>query len=553
MRRSPIIASLFLVSAVACSPAASPSPAPTTSPSTPSSGPASQAPSGGGGGTLVVAIGTDPGHLNPAITTSGGTHTASELLYNGLVGLDEDLLPIPELAESWEIQEDGARYTFTLRAGVVWHDGTPFTSADVKYTFEEALLKLHARTRSSVGPALAGIDTPDDRTVVFRFKQPYAPLLQQLDVTEAPILPRHLFEGTDPAENPVNLAPVGTGPFAFVSYAPDSEIRLKRNEAYWAEGLPLLDEVVMRVIPETGSQIVALEAGEVDWVWGVPGPDESRLEADPEINLLRTDRNPGGSNCIMTMSFNLEKPILQDLRVRRAIATAIDRQPFVDNILFGQGRVAQAPISSGIPWAHAIGLAMPAFDAAAAAAMLDDAGWVAGGDGMRLASGVDGITDGTPLTLDFVHFPSFSRYGELLRTQLGAVGIDLTLEPLEPPVLAETVFTNRDFDTNIISYCNGPDPEIGVRRMFDSAQIGPVPFSNAAAYSDPAVDALFDEAQRTVDRTARGSIYREIQETVVTAQPYVWIVETAGVRAYRSPCTGFQAYAQFAQAATCAP
>lgn len=553
MRRFPVVVSLVVLVASACSPSASPTPSPSTASAPTSAPPASEVPSGGGGGTLVVAIGTDPGHLNPAITTSGGTHTASELLYNGLVGLDDELAPTPELAESWEIQDDGAQYTFKLREGVVWHDGTPFTSADVKYTFEEVLLKLHSRTRASVGPALAGIDTPDDQTVVFRFKQPYAPLLQQLDVTEAPILPKHLYEGTDPAENPVNLAPVGTGPFAFVSYAPESEIRLKRNESYWAEGLPLLDEVVMRVIPETGSQIVALEAGEVDWVWNVPGPDESRLDGDPNIDLLRTDRNPGGSNCIMTMSFNLEKPILQDLRVRQAIAQAIDRQPFVDNILFGQGRVAEAPISSGIAWAHATGLEMPAFDNAAAAASLDEAGWVAGDDGKRTASGVEGVDDGTPLTLDFLHFPAFSRYGELLRTQLAAVGIDLTLEPLDPPVFAETVFTNRDFDTNIISYCNGPDPEIGVRRMFDSRQIGPVPFSNAAAYSDPAVDALFDEAQQTVDLTARGEIYRKIQETVVAAQPYVWIVETSGVRAYRSPCTGFQAYAQFAQAATCAP
>ena len=501
----------------------------------------------------MVAIGSDPGHLNPAITTSGATHTASELLYNGLVGLDDDLAPVPELAESWEIQDDGATYTFKLRAGVEWHDGTPFTSADVKFTFEEALLKLHSRTRASVGPALAGIDAPDPQTVVFRFNEPYAPLLQQLDVTEAPILPKHLYEGSDPAANPINMTPVGTGPFAFVSYTPDSEIRLKRNDAYWADGLPLLDGVVMRVIPETGTQIVALEKGEVDWVWGVPGPDESRLDQDPDIELLRTDRNPGGSNCIMTMSFNLEKPILKDLRVRQAIAQAIDRQPFVDNILFGQGRIAEAPISSGIAWAHATGLAMPAFDSTAAAAMLEAAGWVAGGDGKRVASGVEGVDDGTPLALDFVHFPSFSRYGDLLRTQLAVVGIDLTLEPLEPPVFVETVFTNRDFDTNVIAYCNGPDPEIGVRRMFDSRQIGPVPFSNAAAYSDPAVDALFDDAQRIVDRTARGAIYRTIQETVVAAQPYVWIVETSGVRAYRAPCTGFQAYAQFAQAATCVP
>ena len=550
MRRTPIFLTLLALIAIACTPAAAPS-APTSIP--PSEAPASQPPAGGGGGTLVVAIGADPGHLNPAITTSGGTHTASELMYNGLVGLDENLSPIPELAESWTVEGDGAQYTFTLREDVVWHDGEPFTSADVKFTFEEVLLKLHARTRASVGPALAGIDTPDERTVVFRFSTPYAPFLQQLDVTEAPIIPMHVFAGSDPAENPANAAPVGTGPFAFVSYTPDSEIRLERNEAYWEAGLPLLDEVVMRVIPETGSQIVALEAGEVDWVWGVPGPDQSRLDADPNIEFLQTDRNPGGSNCIMTMTFNLDRPTLKDLRVRQAIAHAIDRPEFVDKILFGQGRVAEAPISSGIPFAHASGLAMPAFDASAAAALLDEAGWVAGTDGTRTASGVDGVDDGTALQLDFLHFPTFGRYGELLRSQLAAVGIDLSLKPLDPPVFAETVFTARDFDTNIISYCNGPDPEIGVRRMFDSAQIGPVPFSNAAGYSDPEVDALFDEARGTVDLAVRGDLYRQISEKVVAAQPYVWIVETSAVRAYRTTCSGFQPYAQFARAATCAP
>ncbi|MBA2372771.1 MAG: ABC transporter substrate-binding protein [Chloroflexi bacterium] len=547
MRRLPLVAVLVAIVAGACSPAVPP---PTASPSAAS---ASVAPAGGGGGTLVVAIGSDPGHLNPAITTSGATHTASELLFNGLVGLDENLKPIPELAESWTVEGDGAAYTFKLRDGVTWHDGTPFTSADVKFTFDEVLLKLHSRTRASVGPALSAIETPDAQTVVFRFKQPYAPLLQQLDVTEAPIVPKHIYERTDPAENPANAAPIGTGPFAFVSYAPDSEIRLKRNGSYWAPGRPTIDEIVMRVIPETGTQVIALERGEVDWIWGVPGPDEARLDADPEIELLRTDRNPGGANCIMTMSFNLDKPTLQDLRVRQAIAGAIDRQQIVDTILFGQGRVATAPISSGIAWAHADDIDLPAFDPAAAMALLEDAGWKAGADGRRTASGVKGVKDGSSLSLDFLHFPTFGRYAELLRSELGEIGIDLVLEPLEPPVFAETVFTKRDFDTNVISYCNGPDPEIGVRRMFDSAQIGKVPFSNAAGYSDPAVDALFRQAQQTVGLEARGEIYRTIQETVAAAQPYVWLVETSAVRGYRSRCTGFGAYAQFAEAATCTP
>src|SRR5262247_2690088 len=160
------------------------------------------------GGALVVAISADPGHLNPAITTSGATHTAAELLYNGLLGRDERGNPVPELAQSWRVEQGGAVYRFRLQDGVRWHDGAPFTSADVKFTFEEVLLKLHARTKASMGGALAGIDTPDDRTVVFRFKQPYAPLLFQLDATEAPIVARHVYQSADPQTNPANASPV---------------------------------------------------------------------------------------------------------------------------------------------------------------------------------------------------------------------------------------------------------------------------------------------------------------------------------------------------------
>ena len=171
------------------------------------------------GGTLVVAIVADPGHLNPAITTNGATHAAAELLYNGLLARNERGEPVPELAESWQVEQGGAVYRFRLREGVRWHDGAPFTAADVKFTFEEVLLKLHARTRASMGAVLAGIDAPDDRTVVFRFKLPYAPLLAQLDATEAPILARHVYQGGDPQTNPANVNPIGTGPFRFVSYA----------------------------------------------------------------------------------------------------------------------------------------------------------------------------------------------------------------------------------------------------------------------------------------------------------------------------------------------
>lgn len=504
------------------------------------------------GGTLVVAISSDPGHLNPAITTSGATHTAAELMYDGLVTLDEQLRPQPGLAERWDITDDGATYTFHLRQGVEWHDGTPFTSADVKFAFEQVLLQFHSRTRASVGQALDRIETPDEHTVVFRFKFPYAPLLQQLDVTEAPIVPRHIYEGTDPQTADANLAPVGTGPFRFVSYTKDQEIRLARNERYFLDDLPYLDEVVMRIIPEDLNQIAALESGEVDWIWNVPGPELERLRGDDRFQLLSTPVNPGGANCIMTVSFNLDRPVLQDVRTRRAFAHALDRQAYLDRILFGQGRVADAPIHSGIPFAHATGLDMPDFDPDASRQLLDEVGWVedpAGGP--RVAQGVDGVPDGTPLRLTFLVFPTFVQYGELMREQLRQVGIELDVTALEPPVFVERVFTDRDFDTNIISYCNGTDPEIGVRRMYISSNIAPIPFSNAAAYRNPEVDALFDEAMRTIDLDARRDVYRRIQEILVRDLPYFWIVETESTRAHRATCEGFAPFGHFALRARC--
>ena len=504
------------------------------------------------GGTVVAAIVSDPGHLNPAITTSGATHAASELLYNGLLGRDERGEPVPELAESWQIEQGGTVYRFRLRDGVRWHDGAPFTAADVKFTFEEVLVKYHARTRASMGAVLAGIEAPDDRTVVFRFKQPYAPLLYQLDATEAPIVARHVYQGTDPQTNPANSNPIGTGPFKLVSYTKGTEIRLVRNPTYFKAGLPHLDGLVMRIIPDLAVQVLALENGEVDFLWELPGPQQARLKGDPRFRTARTGYHPGGSNCIMTMSFNLERPILKELRVRQAVAHALDRQAFLTQILFGDGKVAAAPISSEIPWAHAAGLALPRPDRAEAEKLLDGAGWKKEGEGPRTARGVPGVADGTRLSIEFLHFPTFTKYGELVRQQLGAVGIGVVLKPLEPAVFAPTVFKDRNFDSNVISYCNGPDPEIGVRRMYHSSQIGPAPFTNAAAYRNARVDALFDEASRTVERDKRTRLYRQIQELVVQELPYFWLVETVSTRAWAARCAGFKAWTgHFAEEAFC--
>ena len=502
--------------------------------------------------TLVAAITSDPGHLNPAITTNGGVHTAADLLYDGLISVGDDLKPQPALAERWAVEDGGARYRFFLRHGVTWHDGTPFTSADVKFTFDSVLLRFHSRTRASLGPILLHIDTPDDFTVVFQFKRPYAPLLAQLDVSEGPIIPKHLYLGTDPLTSKVNMAPVGTGPFRFASYTHGAEIRYTANTHYF-QPVPSLRTVVLRVIPDGSTQVAALEAGEVDWLFGVPGPERERLRREPNIRLDQTAVSPGGGNCITTVGFNLDTPWFRDERVRHGIAQALDRQQFVDRVTFGDGKAADAPISSAITFAHANDLHMPGFDTMQADRLLTEAGWRRTGTGTRFAHGVPAIRDGTPFVISFKVMSGMAPYGELLRAQLRRAGVDLRVVVLEPVVFAQTVFTARDFDVSIAPYCQGIDPQIGVQRMYLSSSIGPVPFSNMAGYRNATMDSLFDRAGSALDINERRRVYRDIQQLAVKDQPYIWLVETTSTRAHTSRCTGFGASSHFAATATCTP
>lgn len=518
MRRSSIGVALLAIVLGAC---AGPGPAPTAaSPA----GQATQAPKRGG--TVVIAATTDPGHFNPAITTAGGTHFVAGSLYNGLIALDEKGDPQPDLAEKWAISDGGRTYTFTLRSGVKWHDGRDFSSADVKFTFEQVLLKLHARTKAGLENVLAGIDAPTPTSVVFRFKQPYGPLLQRLDNIEAPIVAKHVYEGTDPTTAPANLKPVGTGPFKLAEYVKSDKVRFVRNESYFKPGLPYLDELVFRIVPQAATQVLALEKGEVDYLGGIPGPDLERLQKSGDLVLQKSGAGSGGSFCINTLIFNLANPTLAKLEARQAFAYGIDRQQMLQQIQFGQGRVAVSAIASTIPWAHNAEVTKYPLDRARADQVLDAAGIAKGADGMRFK-------------VNFVHATSFAKYGELMKQYLAPVGIDVQLTALEVNAANERVFIKKDFDLGIASYCNGPDPEIGVRRAYVSSNIGPILFSNGAGYRNARVDELFDKAAASTDRAERGKAYREIQDILARDLPYLWLIETEGYRGWRKDYQGF--------------
>jgi peptide/nickel transport system substrate-binding protein len=451
------------------------------------------------------------------------------------------------------VADFGRTYEFALRAGVKWHDGRDFTSADVKFSFEQALLGNpgQSRTKASVGSALAGIDTPNALKVVFRFKDPYSPLLQQLNVTEAPIV----------RDSTATQQPVGTGPFKFVSKS-STDIRMDRNPAYFRPGLPCFAGMVESFVPDQGTQVALLEKGEVDWLGDVPGQDQGRLGGNRSVTLTRAPRGPGGANCITTLGFNLTAkgdkrgqiggtpdahPILSDLNVRKAIAFAIDRPRLLSDIQFGVGRVAQAPISSEIAYAHAPQPGMPGFDPGVANGLLDGAGWTGrDGDGTRTRGG-------QRLQIDFTSFATGTQpiFGEALEAQLKTVGIKLDRRPLAN--YEQTTFVNRDFDTTIVSYCNGDDPVVGVRRQYHSDQVSISGFTNAAGYKNLQRDTLWNNAQREPNQAVRAGFYRDIQSLAVRDLPYFWLVETVGTRGFRSDCSGFNVAntGLFAEAAFC--
>lgn len=213
-------------------------------------------------------------------------HAVADSLFNGLVALDATLSPVPDLATRWTISPDGKSYTFDL-AEAKWHDGQPFTSADVKYTFEEILLKYHARTKAGLASVIEGIDVPNDRQIVFRLKAPHGAFLRRLDVTEAPILPKHLFAmAGDPNNAPANLKPIGTGPFKLTKYQKDESVTLQRNPDYFKQDLPKLDRLVLRIIKEPSTALLAFQRGEVDYFPSVPANDISRLKANGNAKFI---------------------------------------------------------------------------------------------------------------------------------------------------------------------------------------------------------------------------------------------------------------------------
>lgn len=475
------------------------------------------------GGTLVVALPGDPLPLNPAITPSGITHPVTGQIFDGLVRLyGDDFHPEPDLARSWDVSKDGRTYTFHLQQGVLWHDGKPFSSADVKYTYENILLKLGARTRQ-LRPVIRRIDTPDQNTVVFGLAYRYSPFLKWLDEDNGAILPEHIYQGTDPLTNPANAKPVGTGPFMFQSAIKGNRITLVRNSHYFEQGRPYLDGIVFRTIPPPQA-VQAFQAGEVGLMAFPTPPDLKVLRSLPGVTV--TESGKQGFARVIRMIPNLRRKPFTDLRVRQAIAYAIDR-PFIAKAAYG-GTVTPAtgPISHYFnPWYTSDVMNFP-HDPAKAKALLDQAGLKPGKDGTRLS---------TSLIFD----PAFAPVAALLKQELGQVGIALQLQLLDFNAWVNKLYIQKDFDLGYSQITDPADPDIGSRGLYTCNNIAPVPFSNGSSYCNPMLDNLYAQAAREPNMAKRVALYAQIQRILVRDQAQFFLVDAIGPWAWSARYGGF--------------
>ncbi|MET3792913.1 ABC transporter substrate-binding protein [Aquamicrobium terrae] len=462
------------------------------------------------GGEATFLMSPAPQVLTSAMTTAGAEQVVSAKISDSLFTYDFNLNPQPLLAESYEVSDDGLRVTFHLRKGVKWHDGVEFTSEDLAYTTMEVWKVLHGRGRT-IFANVESVETPDKHTAVFVMRRPSPGMLKSLAAQYAQILPAHIYKGTDPLTNPANLKPIGTGPFRFVSFQPGDNLVLERNPDYWDEGKPYLDKLIFRFIPDPATRAAALESGDAHIVPQnlIPMADLERLEASGEFDV--TTKGYEFLNEMEMIEFNLDDDVMKDIRVRKAIAHAIDRQWIVDNILFGYGQPATTPLHHQLTELHDdTGVPQYEYDPEKSKALLEEAGYKADANGVRLKLVVDPLPYGDHQ----------QHIGAYMREAMREVGIDLEVRAQDFAGFVKRVYTDRDFQFTVNLLTGGSDPTVGTQRTFwgPSFKIG-VGFSNGSHYENPEMDKILEDAAAEMDPAKRKELYHQFQKLAMEDLP----------------------------------
>ncbi|GHT88082.1 peptide ABC transporter substrate-binding protein [Betaproteobacteria bacterium] len=465
------------------------------------------------GGTLNLILTSEPTTLVTLTTVATTTLSVSAKVSEGLLKYDYDLSPQPQLATSWTISPDGKEYTFNLRQGVKWHDGQDFTSADVAFSIL-TLKKIHPRGVNTFAN-VEEVKTPDAHTAILVLSKPAPYLIKAFAAAESPVLPRHIYAGTDPLTNPNGNAPIGTGPYKFKEWVRGSHIIYERNPDYWDKPKPYIDRLVVKFFADPAARSLAFETGEADLGYRTPVAlgDLDRFKKLPNV-AFETKGNSYSFN-VSSLQFNLDDKHFDNARVRQAIAHALDRKIAVQVGYYGYGVVSDSPIAPGLKAYHDPSPSPYAFDLKRANALLDEAGYARGADGFRFKA----TLDFNPISDDF------KRLAEYTRSALSKIGIDVTLRAQDLSAFVKRVYTDRDFEFTINGHSNLFDPTVGVQRLYWSKNFFKGrPFSNASHYVNPEVDQLLEDAQTEIDPVKRAALFTRFQQRVAVDVPDINLV-----------------------------
>jgi len=460
------------------------------------------------GGTLNFLAEPEPPVLTSLVSTSGAVMKVNAKVIEGLLTYDFNMQPIPQLATSWAVSPDGKQYTFHLRKGVKWHDGQDFTSADVAFSI--LTVKQYNSRAQGTFANVTEVKTPDPYTAILELSKPAPYLLSAFSANEAPMVPKHLYEGTDIMTNPHNTAPIGTGPFIFKEWVRGSHILYVRNPNYWDKPKPYVDQLVVKIIPDAATRTIALETGALDLGSDSPVPlsEIDRIKKNSKLGI--ETRGYGYSPTQTRIEFNLDNPYLKNLKVRQAIAHSINIDVLKNVVWYGYAVKSPTPITPELAAFHDNTPSPYAFDIAKANALLDEAGFPRQANGIRFK-----------LVHDYMPYgDSFKRVAEYIKSSLAKVGIEVTIRSQDFATFIKRVYTDRDFDFDNGSISNLFDPAVGVQRLYWSKTYKPgVPFGNGSHYSNPEVDRLLEQAAIETDPAKRVEMYQQFQRIIATDIP----------------------------------
>lgn len=433
------------------------------------------------GGTLRVGRSGDFLHFDPFFSLTQNLPMYRQL-YDTLVVYDAELNPQPALAESWEFSEDRLNVSFTLRQGVTFHNGRDFTSEDVLQNLERAQDESLSHSLFGYTRTISGISAPDDFTVEITFSEPANTIWDLLTVMGI-VAPEAFAEPL--------TEPVGTGPFAFDSWMPGQEARFVRNENYWREGLPYLDEVIVRALPDQQAAVASLEAGELDIIRGIPLNEVARLRESSDLEVvLGTEASQ-----FYTFYANVDRPPFDSLEVRQAMSHAIDRQTIVDTVLFGVGNASQTPFPE---WSLAYNedhVDMFPFDLDRARELLEQAGY---GDGFETT--VTTTSDNAEQR----------NMAQIIQADLATIGVTLNINDISSADWLQ-VWPAKDYDTMIgVAGFSHKDPATLYNSMSGFRLV-----DNRTNFSTPEYEELVTSAETMVDPDERAAAYDELAEYMI--------------------------------------